>query len=459
MKKNIISLLAFLLVFTPFFSAWGAEFNPNYIVSDAELLDTSGMSFVEVQKFLNNKSGSLKNYTVQIDIKDTPFGLMSAAEFIHSYSVKNGINPKFTLVLLQKEQSLITEPNPSQRNLDFATGYGCPDGGSCSARWQGFSKQVNSATLQFKDYVDNPGDYHYQVGNTYTFNDYGKITSVIPVNKATAAFYNYTPHVYNGNYNFWKLWNEWFNFVYPDGSLLQAKSDPVVYLIKNGKKHAFKTRVALATRYSLDMIIQVDQSILDQYILGEQIRHPQYALYRSPKGTVYLLIDDIKHGFASREALRMVGINPEEIENLDQETLAEIPEGTPITIDSVYPMGALLQNESGTIYYVKDGKRYPIVHKDIITVNFGANMPITKVASDEIRKYVAMPPLYLDDGKLVTSDNPEKNAVYVISDGIKRPILSGEAFENLGYKWENIKSVNEYIVEMHPSGDPIQGIN
>lgn len=465
MKRIFIPLFLILLFLTPLPKVAALEFNPNFIIADDDIFNSSAMSLEAVRNFIKSKGGFLKDYIVTVDVVNEPIRQMPAADFIYERAVQNGINPKFILVLLQKEQSLITDANPTDRSLDYATGYGCPDSGGCSDRWRGFAKQVNSASLQFKDYIDNPQSYRYQVGQTYTFNDnranVGLTTTVVtPLSKATAALYNYTPHVYNGNYNFWKLWHEWFSFSYPTGSVLQAKNDPVVYLLQNGQKRPFKSKAALLSRFPLNRIIQVDPSILEQFPLGEAIKYPQYALYRSPKGTVYMIIDDIKHGFTSREVMKTIGVNPEEIESLSQTALDEIPEGKPITMDSSYPMGALLQNkESGTVYFVKDGQKFPIVHRDIMTVNFGIKPLLITVSSDELRKYVAMPPLYLNDGVLVTSDDPLQRAVYVISDGVKRPIVSGEAFTTLGYKWENIYTVNQSIIEMHPTGEPIDIIN
>ncbi len=466
MKINIkllifLNIILFSLLVTP---VSALEFNPHYIISDEEITNSSAMSLTEVQNFIKAKGGYLANYLVDVDVINEPFRQMMAADFIYERALQNGVNPKFILVLLQKEQSLITNQTPSQRDLDFATGYGCPDSGSCSERWRGFAKQVNSASLQFRDYIDNPQSYRYQVGQTYTFVDnrynVGQVTTVVtPMNKATAALYNYTPHVYNGNYNFWKLWHEWFSYTYPDGTLLQAKNDPVVYLIQSGLKRPFKSKAALMSRYSLNKIILVEPSVLDQYPQGEPIKYPQYALYRSPKGTVYMIIDDIKHGFTSATVMKNLGINPEEIEDLTQALIDEIPEGSPISLASAYPMGALLKSrETGTIYYVKDGKKYPIVHPDIILVNFGVKPLITTIDGEQLKNYISMPPLYLNNGELVKSLDPTKSAVYVIADGIKHPIISGEAFESLGYKWENIKTINDQVIEMHPSGDPIDSI-
>ncbi len=460
-KYKTIFFVIFFLFFGIVYPVKAQEFNPNYIISDEEIFNSQGMTLDQVRGFISAKGGYLKDYIVDVDVINEPFRQMPAADFIYERAVQNKINPKFILVLLQKEQSLITNPSPTQRNLDFATGYGCPDSGSCSERWRGFAKQVNSATLQFRDYMENPQNYRYRVGQIYTFVDnklnVGQVTTLVtPQNQATAALYNYTPHVYNGNFNFWRLWREWFTYSYPTGSLLQIKNDATIYLIQNNIKRPFQSSAAFLSRYSPNKIIQVDSSILDQYPLGTPIKYPQYALYQSPRGTVYMIIDDVKHGFASAAVMRSLGINPEEIEKMSQILLDEIPEGSPITMESAYPKGALLQNkETGTVFYVKDGKKQPIVHRDIMIVNFGEKPLITPASSEQLRAYVSLPPLYIQDGELVTSDNPEKRAVFVISDGVKRPIVSGEVFESLGYKWENIKYINDQVLDIHPTGQPV----
>jgi len=229
---TLLSVICYLLSAT---TVSANTFNPNYIISDSEILDSTSMSLNSIKEFLHNKNSFLYNY-----ICPNADGITkSAAEIIYDAAVNNydcagadlsdnpteaekklkcqpiTINPKFLLVLLQKEQSLIEETTPKQSQLDWATGYGCPDGDSCNPRWQGFGKQVNSASLQFFDYMINPQHYTYKVGQTYTFtNPYStteqETTVVTPANQATAALYNYTPHVYNGNYNFFNIWQRIF---------------------------------------------------------------------------------------------------------------------------------------------------------------------------------------------------------------------------------------------------------
>jgi len=430
------------------------NFNPAYIIGDEDVLDSDSMALEEIKLFLRNKGGYLANYSCA-----NPDGkTMTAAEIIHDRAITNGVSPKFIIVLLQKEQSLIEDASPKQSQLDWATGYGCPDGGSCNTRWQGFWKQVNSASLQFRDYMDNPGLYTYQTGQTYTFKNLYSTTVdgevvVTPINQATAALYNYTPHVYNGNYNFYKIWQRYFTKTYPDGSLLQGQGQPGVWLIKNGEKHPFLSRGALTSRFNANMIIMVSPTDLDRYPTGSPVKFPQYSVVLAPNGSIYLLVDDQKRKFSDGEAFRAVGINPEEIVNANWDDLAYYSDGALITASSTNATGALLQNKkTGGVYYALGDEKHAIWDKIFLTVKF-KNKKIIPVAPEELDKYANGEPVKFNDGALIKAANLP--GVYVISNGQRRPITSAKTFEGLGYKWENIISVPEKILTLHEVGEPL----
>lgn len=476
-KKTILTTLLISLTATPVLAS---EFNPNYIISDSEILDETTMELVDIQNFLNSKGSYLKNYstTNHDDISKT------AAEIIYDASVNNydcddvalsdnptlaerklkcqptSINPQFLLVLLQKEQGLIEKSAiEKQTQLDWATGYGCPDTGGCNERWKGFGKQVNSASLQFYDYITSPELYKYKMGETYEFtNPYNSIndeetTIVTPANKATAALYNYTPHVYNGNYNFWKIWNRYFSRIYPDGSLLQAEGEPGVWLIQNGQKRPFMSRGALVSRYDPKKIITVKKADLDSYNRGAPIKYAQYSLVISPQGRIYLLVDDTKRYITSPEAFRKIGFNPEEVEDASSQDLAAYEDGKSITEEDAYPTGVLLQDpETGGVYYVINNQKTPLIDRVFLDTKF-RNRKITKATKEELEKFDKIEPVKLDDGYLLKTEMSP--AVYVISNGLKRPIASGKVFENLGYKWENILTVHSRVLALYEHGEMV----
>lgn len=476
--KYLLSALIIILISYSANTAKAQGFDPNNIISDLEILDYSSMDLAGIQKFLENKGSYLAAYSCP----DHEGIVKKASEIIYNAAVKNydcdkavlsdnpneeekkikckkiAINPKFLLVLLQKEQSLIEESSPSQKNLDWAAGYGCPDSGGCNARWQGFGKQVNSAALQFRDYIDNPQYYTYKAGNSYSFtNPYGTISQesimVTPANQATAALYNYTPHVYNGNFNFYKIWQRWFAKIYPDGSLLQADGEPGVWLLQNGLKRPFLSMSALATRFDANKIIKINKSDLDKYEKGAPIKFPQYSLIRSPRGTVFLLVDDKKRGFSSMQAFKKMGFNPSEVVNAGWEDINSYANGENITATSTYPTGALLQDKkTGGVYYVIEGVKYPLVDKIFLTTKF-KNKKIIKATPEELNQYATAKPYLFGDGELLKIKGSPY--AFVISGGKKLLISSDKVFSGLGYKTENIIIVPSKILYLYDAGTPI----
>lgn len=453
MKKLIIPALAALLTMTSypaFAQDISPNFNPNYIISDSEILNYNSMTLEEVKAFINSREGALKNYSVATDDGRT----ISAAEVIYERAVANKVNPKFLLILIQKEQSLLTDAAPQQSQYDWATGYGCPDTGGCNARWQGFYKQINSASLQFRSYVDEPQLYKYQAGGTYTFTNTGRGDAVVtPANQATAALYNYTPHVYNGNYNFWRLWNNYFSRLFPDGSLAQAEGEKGVWLIQGGLKRPFTSRGALTSRYDPKKILTVNKSDLDAYSLGAPIRFAQYSLVRSPQGDIYLLVDAYKRKIASPEVFKTLGFNPEEVDNASNEDLSGYGEGVPITANDAHPTGALLRDtKSGGVYYVINNTKAPLIDPIFLKTKF-KGLKAVKPQADELDKYEKIEPVKFEDGYLLKSTT--SIGVYVISNGKKRPIVSAKAFEQLDYKWENILVIKPQTLALYDEGEPI----
>lgn len=459
-KQTLIFLLSIgvsLIITTTAKAEGNAEFNPNFIIGDEEVLDDSAMNLDDIKNFLKSKGGYLATYS-----SANPDGkIMTAAEIIYERAMANKVNPKFIIVLLQKEQSLIDDPSPKQSQLDWAAGYGCPDGGGCNNRWQGLWKQINSASMQFRDYMDNPDLYSFKAGGTYEFsNPYSTLqkgsTIVTPLSQATAALYNYTPHVYNGNYNFWKIWNRWFAKKYPDGSVLQGKGEKDVWLIQGGKKRKFASNGVLMSRFSLNKIITVDPKDLENFDKGKPVQFPQYSLVRSPRGTIFLIVDDKKHGIDSVKTFRKIGFNMVEVVDGTWEELNAYKNGAILSASSTYPVGALIQDKkSGGVFWVINGTKASIFDKVFLKTKF-KNRKIKTVATKELDKFQTVAPVLFDDGELLKPENGI--GVYVIANGEKRIFPSGELFEELGYRWGNVIAVPQKILDLYPDGQPVMDL-
>lgn len=246
----------------------GADFNPSRIIDDAVFFNPNAMNAGDIQTFLNSKvpvcdtngtqpyAGTtraaysialghnppficLKDYTQSVPAMtgDTycngsvSAGVKSAAQIIYDVAQACGVSPKVLIILLQKEQGLVTDDWPWETQYRAATGYGCPDTASCDSFFAGFFNQVYYAARQYQRYVKQANLFNFRPGVAsniqYNPNTACGSSSVTIQNQATAGLYNYTPYQPNaaalanlygtgdgcsayGNRNFWRMYIDWF---------------------------------------------------------------------------------------------------------------------------------------------------------------------------------------------------------------------------------------------------------
>jgi len=452
-QNKTLALLAIISLFFPLTSK--ATFNPNYLISDAELTDYVSMEMGDIQSFLE------KGYLADYKTEDIDGRTRYASEIIWRAAQRNGVNPKVILVMLQKEQSLVTNDNPSQDRLDWALGYGvcdnCSHDDSSIQRWKGFAKQINSTTLQLTEGyltdLEENGEtvMGYAPGVACTIDD----TLVVPANNATAALYTYTPHL-EGNENFSTIWQNWFGLNYPTGTLLQDNETGGVWLIQYGERRPITSRAALLSRFNEDMIISVTPTAIEAYPQGSAISLPNYSLLHAEDGSIYLLVDDTIRHIASMEAFKSIGFSTDDLVEVTADDLTAYEIGEVIDVDTVYPQGALIQNSEGGVYYVEDGVKHAIYSKEILTARFGSKT-IVPAKVDELWSYETGDPVKFTDGALVGITG--EPGVYLISEGKRRPIVSETIFLGFGFKWENVIWTNEKSVKVHLLGENLESVS
>lgn len=445
------TLLLFSLL-TPQGYLFAAEsaFNPNYLISDQEMQDQQSMIRDDIDAFLQEKGG----YIATLRTPDKDGTVRTVADIIYRAAQEHRINPKYILVKLQKEQSLITDPNPTQKQLDGATGYGINDGcgWSCATYLanKGFGKQVDAAAGIMRWYYDhaNSEPWIKKANAVYAIDD----TRITPANNATAFLYTYTPHI-QGNKNFWSLWQRWFEQVYPNGTLLQADDGETVYLIQNGTKRAFSNMTALTSRFNPGMIITVPASELARYSDATPITLPNYSILRQA-GTYYLLAFDEIRPFESDSVVRDLGYNPGEIIDVQPADIAFMNRGKTIkvaTAEALY--GRLIRiKENNNLYFLDEGILHLLTEQEIAAINF-PNLRVEPVSITDLPRPVMGNPVLFKDGTLLLPDGSSK--VYVIENGKKRHIASEDVFNGLGYKWKNIIRTSEFTGLNHETGEPL----
>ncbi|OSO98544.1 FG-GAP-like repeat-containing protein [Microbacterium sp. LEMMJ01] len=228
-------------------------FTPGNIISDAVFTNKSTMTEAQIQTFFNSKvsrclGGRDENNEAIVCLKDFRMNTVtrpgdqycsgysgaaneSAARIIYRVAQACNINPQVLIVMLQKEQGLVTHTWPSAWRYRIALGQGCPDTAPCDPNYIGFFHQIYGAARQMQIYMEGKWFQWYAPGRTwnilYNPNSACGSSPVYIANKATSALYYYTPYQPNaaalragygsgdgcsayGNRNFYNYFTDWF---------------------------------------------------------------------------------------------------------------------------------------------------------------------------------------------------------------------------------------------------------
>jgi len=422
-------------------------FNPNFIISDEEMQDADTMSKYDIQKFLDVKASYLRTYkTTDIDGRTK-----TASEIIHNAAQTYQINPKYVLVTLQKEQSLITAQNPTQKQLDWAAGYAVCD--SCSMddpniqKYKGFAKQVDNTAGIIRWYYENTDHPVVKQVNTPIKIDSQTIT---PQSWATAFLYTYTPHLH-GNENFNTIWNDWFSQTFPNGTILKAVGKDDYWLIQDGKRKKFKNLTALLTRTTPQMAVVVPEEQLASFSIGAEIGLPNYSILK--QGTKYYLIDNYTiRPFESYGIVKKLGYNPQEIIEVSTGDIEGYEMGTAITAQNTSPSGKVVYiKEIGQYYLLKDDVLRPFISKTVVEASY-SDLPLEKHTKSILSDYtIDRTPVNFKNGTLLRAEG----SIFVMEDGKRRRISDDKTFLALGYKKSNIVEANALTALLIPRGEPV----
>ncbi|WP_233188353.1 hemagglutinin [Actinomyces qiguomingii] len=223
-------------------------FDAERIIDDEVFYDSTTMTAAEITSFINTVNEDCQTGAdgtpclaeAAFDTEDReattacPGGYAAAraetaAQIISQVATSCDINPRVLLVLLHKEQGLLTASGASltARRYEAATGYACPDGQECDAEYAGFFRQVYGAASQFQNYRLDPDGFQVVAGTTtrlaYSPNSMCGDGELTVANQATAGLYNYTPFQANaaaasggdectswGNWNFYGYYRALF---------------------------------------------------------------------------------------------------------------------------------------------------------------------------------------------------------------------------------------------------------
>jgi len=364
-------------------SAVGSDFDPGYIVSDENFYDGTTMTAAAVQSFIlsknsrcnstfaclwgygqNTPSTNASNYCAAIPAMSSA----SAALIIQQVGSACNISQRAILVLLEKEQGLVTGVSPTRRSFEAATGFNCPDTAPCDPNYAGFFYQVYNAARQFQIYKAFPGSFNHRANatNNILYNPI-RACGASPVfirNAATAGLYNYTPYQPNaaalanmytvgdgcssyGNRNFWRMWTDWFGSPTEGGyDLIRLAGTNNTYLVFGNQRYAFLSQEMLAQYTVLGDIREV--SVATFYAKWLDSVQVQRAL-RSTDGAIYLIDNNKRYRFSTCAQVQDFGQACDTIPTVSVNQVNKIPDGGWVS--------SLVGMADGTAWFMQGGQR------------------------------------------------------------------------------------------------------
>lgn len=465
-------------------------FDPNQLISDSSFKNKNSMSAAEIQKFLESKDSILANtsssFLSQLKepvgnsnlrevLEDSNLGSSprTAAQLIYDAAQQSGLNPQVILVKLHKEQSLIgghqnSDASRLQRALDFSMGFGCPDSQPCGELYKGFyfqlfgnvdaenNRYLGAARSLMRSFTTPGGRGPFynggaaKVGDTIvlsnTLGGYEGVQSQQTVtleNAATAALYRYTPHVFNGNYNFWRYMKDWFGTGSRDtagGSSLSdgdvIRYNRVYYMIEDGKTWEINDFVKKARKISTRSrdVTNVKKSEYDKFPKGGLLGLADNAVVKSVD-KYYIFVDN-KIYEATESIIKQRG-----------GSVSSAVTATAENLKSFLPAHRLPPNEGTVLRGLNSPEVYIVENAQLRLVSAlvfaqrGLAGSVQIIPDEELALYTKggfLPPL---DGTMVKS--PSDPTVTLIASRIRRPIPSLAVFKTYGQTFADIKTISD----------------
>ena len=492
----------------PLSTAGQVGFDPSNLLSDERFADTATLGGAAgIQKFLESQGSVLADTSAEFlqklrepgdsglksrlpDPRPNLGRLRTAAELIYDAATNAGLNPQVVLVTLQKEQSLVTGKFASgsslQRALDHSLGYGCPDEGGCSDIFYGFYFQLfGNFDAQDNRYIGAPAalirSFSYESGGVRigrgpvvdaAGNAFGNGTrtrtsrrgdtitlentqgpphnapatqTVTLTNFATTALYRYTPHVYNGNYNFFKFFTAWFK--YANGTLIVVAGDTKIYVIDEGLKRPISAFVITQRGLSAASVITVSPSELSEFTLGDVMPPRDGTVLKNAAGTAYLIEAGARKSLSSFVAAQR---------NLDLAVAAVVGDEELLSYKdggAALPQeGTLVKSRDNAAVYVINNNEKRILSAFVFKQRGYSFKNVLTAEPGELDSYPTgkvMPPA---DGTLIKAK--EEPAVYYVGNGKLQP-MTLFVFQQMKFSFKNVVSVPKAELSAWEAGKPL----
>jgi len=239
--------------------------------------------------------------------------------------------------------------------------------------------------------------------------------------------------------------------VYPNGTLLKAPETSAVWYISGGEKHLILSSAIFESQFNWNDIIELPSARqLDLYAAGTDVTFAvttlvkeigEPAVYRvSLAGSVQPILSEkifLTRGYSFSEVIEV------EAGSLNTYLVHAVIDSA----DSILSGDLVKLVDEPGVYYIEYGQARLVPSADIFQERAFKFGNIRTISEEKFASLAPGADMTYPDGTLVKGDS---SAVYVISDGSRRPIVSGSDFEALLYSWDNVVYVPNTLLAAIP---------
>jgi hypothetical protein len=233
---------------------------------------------------------------------------------------------------------------------------------------------------------------------------------------------------------------------YPSGTLLKKVGDPTVYLLENQALKGFRTPTEFDSHgLNWDWLVEITATEFDIYrTLGVLAIRSGTLVKPADSPTVYLKQGNKLLPFSSADTFLSLGYQWDAIRTMVGGEDGYYEKGAVMSGGSTHFESTKIKTAGNPTVYILEQDGEELVRRGIpsagVFLSQGWRWPeIVTIPSGEMAGYPSGELLFYRDGALIKGDGTP--AVYVMEYGKRRPIPTGDDFEAMRYRWENIISI------------------
>lgn len=236
---------------------------------------------------------------------------------------------------------------------------------------------------------------------------------------------------------------------HPNGTLIKADG-PQIYVVEVGAKRHVPSQAVLESRFSGEDIVLISEAELGAYMQGPPVEFRDGTLIRTEDGRVWVIENGLRRHITNHEVFSGLGYSYNVVWSVSSGEAALHAEGPGLISASFHPDGSILKGSTSEIWVVRMGTLLHVPSGAVLD-SLIERKELISVHNSQLSQFTFGKIGFRDGSLIRTADG----RVWVISNRMKRHILSPEVFSELKYSYSNVREVTDLEASLHVTGPEI----